>query len=274
MRIQKLILSLVLGLALCLGCSDDDENNNNTPKDAAVQQDTGKAVDQELPDKKVVADRGKTFPFGVQFRNHISGAYLSGVKVCIQGTSTCVTAQGTGITARANVTLPTDKDSVLLCTFKDYMSMALFVGKDNTELGTSVYMIPTSWETKLATKAKVTIDKTKAMMRILAVEALGGGYGNATLKLTPTSGSGPMAADTDGYPDPTKAKTGAYQLAWAWYFNVAVGDYSMEVKDNDGNICDVFIGWKDTSKKTAAAKIKPVAGHINVVEFRCKEQKT
>ena len=274
MRINKLIFGIMLALALCLGCSDDDENNNNTKADAAVA-DTSTTADQTVtPDQAAQKDRGASFNFAMQFKDHKTGAFIAGVQVCIKDTTTCVTATGTGMTSVANVTLPTTKDSILLCTVKDYMKVAYFVGKDNVEVGTSLYMIPTSFETQMAAKAKVILDATKAMMRITALDYLNGGYGNASLTLTPTSGSGPMASDKDGYPDPTNPKTGALGLAWAWYFNVAPGDYTLQVKDNDGNICDVFIGWKDTSKTTATAKLKPVAGHINVMEFRCKEQKT
>lgn len=274
MRTYKLILSLMLAFVLAAGCSDDD--TNNTPKQDTGAADTGPAVDQApVVDKAVTpADRGTSFKFAIQFKDHITGTFLSGVKVCIKDSTTCVTATGTGMSSIANLILPTDKDSILLITQSGYMNVAYFVGKDNVEVGTSMFLIPTSMEAQMATKSGVTFDSSKAMLRITAVEALGGGYGNAALVLTPTSGSGPMAADKDGYPDPTKAKTGAYTQAWAWYFNVAPGDYTLQVTDNDGNICDVFIGWKDTSKKAATAKIKPVAGHINVMEFRCKEQKT
>ena len=275
MRTDKLILSLTLSLTLALsaGCSDDDVNN--TPADSAVPDMSANADQAPVVDKTVLpADRGTSFKFAIQFKDHLAGTFLAGVKVCIKDTATCVTATGTGISSSANLTLPTDKDSILLITHSGYMNMALFVGKDNVEVGTSMFLIPTSMEAQMATKAGVTLDKTKAMLRITALEALGGGYGNAALELKPASGDGPMAADKDGYPDPTKAKTGAYTQAWAWYFNVATGDYTLQVKDNDGNICDVFIGWKDASKTTATAKIKPVAGHINVMEFRCKEQKT
>jgi hypothetical protein len=271
MTSTKFILSLFLSVILAAGCSDDDVNN--TPADGAVP-DMSTGVDQNVvtPDQAVAKkDRGASFKFSLQFKDHKSGAFIAGVKVCIKDTTTCVTATGTGITAVANVVLPTNKDSILLCTVKDYMSMAIFVGKDNTEVGTSSFMIPNSWEAAMATKAGVTIDKTKAMMRLTAVDNLGGGYGNATLALTPKAGDGPMASDKDGYPDPTKATTGALGLAWAWYFNVPVADATMQVKDNDGNLCDVFIGWKGATKDIA--KFKPVAGHINVAEFRCTKQK-
>lgn len=273
MTLSRYALTLLLTLLLAAGCSDDTTDN---PADIGVDSataDIGTAGDTGgTKDTKAAADRGKSFSFGIQFRNNFTGAYLSGVKVCIQGTSTCVTAQGTGITSRANVILPTDKDSVLLCTFKDYIPMALFVGKDNTEPSSGMLMFPTTSEAKIGTEAKVTIDSTKAMLLIGASEALGGGYGNATLELKPSSGSGPMAADKEGYPDPTTAKTGSLGVALAWYFNVNTVDSTLQVKDNEGNICDVFIGWKDTSKTTATAKLKPVAGHINVMAFRCKEQ--
>ncbi len=276
MTYSKAVLSLALCLILAVGCSDDDTTNGTADVgvDSAIADvggggDTGGAADQ-----KVAADRGKEFSFTVRFKDHITSAFISGIKVCVKDMSSipCVTSQGTGVTSGAQLTLPTGKDLVLVMTKTGYIKHTLFIGKDIAEDSYQINLLPTSMKTKMETNSKVTIDSTKGMLLVVAVDYLSGGYGNAKLALTPKAGDGPMTSDKEGYPDPSKQTTGSLGLSWAWYLNVPVADYTLQVKDNDGNICDVLVGWMGKSSKEG--KIKPVADAVNEILYRCKEQKT
>ncbi len=277
MQSSKILLSVLLSFSLIVvsGCSDD---STNTTADYGVDSaiaDVGSGGDTgSTKDGKVAADRGKSFSFTVRFRDHLTSAFIAGVKMCVKEDTSiaCVTSQGTGMTSGAQITLPTGKDLTLVVTKAGYLDRALPVGKDNLEDSYSLDMFPTSMLTTIGTKAGVTVDSTKAMLIVNAVDYLGGGYGNAKLTLTPASGKGPMASDKDGYPDPTKTTTGSLGLGWAWYLNLPAGDYTLTVKDNDGHICEVLLGWQGKTK--AEAKVKPVVNAVNGIWFRCKEQKT
>jgi hypothetical protein len=239
-----LMSTLLAMMALACGGS------TTAPPDAMVGEDAGGQYDAEKPQSDgPPVDASPTIGIGMTYTVWVSGEPVEGIECCLDGTTNCDTTNASGMVMLSRV--PANSEVGITCSKSGYMTRHRQLTTALANIGTSDAYFPDALLESWAQAAGTTLDPTKAFIFVQGnwVDLSRAGV---EFSLTPSSGVGPIYFDDVGAPDP--ALTCTSNQSYAFYVNVAPGDYVFSATSTNG--CRFFppYGWEGETSDTLAVQ--------------------